>query len=132
MGWQPTALNALRRTAEGKRGRQGGPGVGAAWRSGTEKKRGPRCGGGWLGWPASGPEQRARAVEFPRDSGGRRGPSDAGASADKWGRATVGARWAAAGCGRVRQHGMALTRGPSSTVPPVLVFKPNPIYFKQI
>jgi hypothetical protein len=33
-------LNTLGCTAEGKRGRQGGPGVGAAWRAGTGNKEG--------------------------------------------------------------------------------------------
>jgi hypothetical protein len=33
------------------------------------------------------------------------------------GRDDVGARWAAVGCGRVRQCGAVLTRGPGSTVP---------------
>jgi hypothetical protein len=49
-------LNVLGRTTEGKRGRQGGPRVGAAWRAGTGKKRGPGHGGG-MAWAAGiGPQ----------------------------------------------------------------------------
>jgi hypothetical protein len=45
-----------------------------------EERGGPRRGGGQLGRPASAPGRRAWAAPLPRDRGGRRGGSDAGAS----------------------------------------------------
>jgi hypothetical protein len=83
-------LKALGRVVEGKRGKRGGLGVGAAWRAGTGNKRGPGHGGGCLGWPSSAPDRRAWVVALLRDSGGWRGMGDAGAAANKWGRVTAG------------------------------------------
>jgi hypothetical protein len=83
-------LNALGCATEGKRGRQGDSGVGAVWREGTGKKRGPGAVGERLGLPASAPGRWVRAAALPRNRGGRRGADDTGATTEKWGRATVG------------------------------------------
>jgi hypothetical protein len=101
-------LNALGRATEEKRG---GPGVGTAWRVGTERKRGLGRGGGWLGWPM-GAGGGVAARQWRAVGRARRGRD--------WlmgGTGDSGARWAAAGCGRARQRGATLTRRPDSTVP---------------
>jgi hypothetical protein len=69
-------LNMLGRAAEGKRGRQGGPVVGDAWRAGTGRKRGPERGGGRLQRLASAPSQWAQAARAR--------------AADGWDRTTAG------------------------------------------
>jgi hypothetical protein len=66
----------------GQRGKaEGGPGVDAAWREGSEEERGGSGrDGGQLEWPASAPGQWARVAALLHDIGGRRGAGDAGAS----------------------------------------------------
>jgi hypothetical protein len=69
--------NALVHAAKGKSGRQGGLGVGVAWRVGTGKKMGPGRAGGLLGQAASAPSRRARVAALPHDNGWRRGAGEA-------------------------------------------------------
>jgi hypothetical protein len=96
-------LNELGRATEGKRGRQGGPGGGWGMEGGNRKKEGAQARRG-MAWVVGIGPRRTRAAVLPCNSGGRRGASDAGATADKWGRATAwpgGQRLGAGGQGSV-------------------------------
>jgi hypothetical protein len=89
--------------------------VGATWRVGTGKKEGPRARRGMARAAGIGPRpagagggiavrQWRVVVREQGDASGRRvGPGDSGA------------RWGAAGSGRARQRGAALTRGTRPT-----------------
>jgi hypothetical protein len=125
-------LNALGR---GVTREKGGGRVGATW--GPDKSRE----GGTGVWRRVSRHGTGAAASGRSDSGGR--GCDRGGGGRKRreaqrltvGRDNAGARWAAAGYGRVRRRGAALTCATGSTVPPDSVlnrFKPNQIYFKRI
>jgi hypothetical protein len=95
---------------------KGGGGAGTQRRgSGSRAMRGAEWGregghgGKWLGWPASAPGRRARAVALPRYSGGMRTAQTR--ATDRRDRVTAGSggqRW---GVGRMRPRDAVLTHG---------------------